>query len=65
MKTILLAIAAGALSLGAAAYAQDAKQPEPAKPQAKQHEHRGEHRHEGMQQRMREMHQGGGCHNHS
>jgi hypothetical protein len=62
IRNTLIAVAAGsALSLGAAAFAQDAKQPEPAKPQAKQHQHRGEHRHEGMQ-RMREMRQGGGCH---
>lgn len=82
VRNIVAAIAAGsALSLGAAAFAQDAKQPEQAKPEARQeqqaerHQHRGEHR--GMHgmhdmQRMREMHRGGGCqgqaggeHNHS
>ena len=67
IRNIFVAMAAGsALSLGAAAFAQDTKQPEPAKPEAKQeqqaegHQHRGEHRHEGMQ-RMRGMRHGGGC----
>jgi len=42
VRNIVVAIAAGsALSLGAVAFAQDAKQPEAAKPEAKQHQHRG------------------------
>ena len=62
VRNIVAAIAAGsALSLGAAAFAQDAKKPEQPKAEDKQHQHRGgEHRHEGMH-RMNH----GNCHNHS
>lgn len=66
VRNIALALgAAGALALGSAALAQDAKKPE-AKPEAS-HEHRGQH---GMN-RMRENCHGesrgasGGEHNHS
>jgi opacity protein-like surface antigen len=66
VRNIVVAIAAGsALSLGAAAFAQDAKQPEAAKPEAKEHQHRGgagQHGHNGMH-RMGEMR--GGCHSQS
>jgi hypothetical protein len=73
VRNIALALgAAGALALGSAALAQDAKKPE-AKPEAS-HEHRGEHRRHDMS-RMREMRenchgesrggQSGGEHNHS
>ncbi len=55
VRNIIAAVAAGsALSLGAAAFAQDAKKPEQPKAEAKDHQHR----HGGMQ-RMRGMHQGG------
>ena len=59
VRNIVLAAAAGALALGASAYAQDAKQPEPqAKPKAEsrgeRHQHRGEHRRHGMMRDMQE-----------
>lgn len=58
VRNLVAALAAGsALSFGAIAVAQDAKQPEPAKPQAKEHQHR----HEGMQH-MRGRGMSGGCH---
>jgi len=61
VRNIVAAIAAGsALALGAAAFAQDTPKPDAAKPQAKEHQHRGEHRHEGMRG-MRGT-RGGGCH---
>ena len=61
VRSLVAAIAAGsALSFGAMALAQDAKQPEAAKPQAPQaKEH--QHRHEGMQH-MRGRGMSGGCH---
>ena len=54
VRNIVLAVAAGALALGASAFAQDAKKPEPqAKPKAEsraeRHQYRGEHRQHGMQ----------------
>ena len=62
VRNIVAAVAAGsALSLGAAAFAQDSKQPEPAKPEAKAQEHR----HQGMRGMHRMGQQRGmgqGCH---
>jgi opacity protein-like surface antigen len=61
VRNIVLAAAAGALALGASAYAQDAKQPEPqAKPKAEsrgeRHQHRGEHRRHGMKDMQENCH---------
>jgi hypothetical protein len=53
------ALAAGALALGSAAFAQEAKQPKTeTKPEAT-HEHRGEHGRHGMHRMSGEQ---GGCH---
>ena len=72
VRNIVLAAAAGALALGASAYAQDAKQPEPqAKPKAEsrgeRHQHRGEHRRHGMKDMQENCHgkSGGEKHDHS
>ena len=60
VRNIVLAVAAGALALGASAYAQEAKKPEPqAKPKAEsrgeRHQHRAEHRSEHRGHGMQEM----------
>lgn len=72
VRNIVLAAAAGALALGASAFAQDAKQPEPqAKPKAEsrgeRHQHRGEHRGHGMKDMQENCHgqSGGQEHDHS
>jgi len=72
VRNIVLAAAAGALALGASAFAQDAKQPEPqAKPKAEsrgeRHQHRGEHRRHGMKDMQENCHgkSGGEKHDHS
>ena len=65
VRNIVLAAAAGALALGASAFAQDAKQPEPqAKPKAEsrgeRHQHRGEQRGEHRGHGMMDMQEN--CH---
>jgi hypothetical protein len=60
VRNIALA-AAAALTLGSAAFAQDAAKPG-AKSEASE-QHRGEHRQHGMKHPMREMR--GGCHGES
>lgn len=65
VRNLVAAIAAGsALSLGAAAFAQDAKKPEQPKAEAKQHQHRGMDGMRGMGGCHGEGHTQGG-HNHS
>jgi hypothetical protein len=54
----LAAVAAGALALGSAAFAQDAKQPKVETKPGTTQEHRGEHGGHGM----RRMSEHGGCH---
>lgn len=63
VRNIALVLAAGsALALGAAAYAQETKKPE-TQPEAREHQHRGQHGMPHGQHGMQKM--GGGCHQQS